>query len=58
MASPSAAAFFFSRAFTLAVVERTAVATFATVSFFAGFVEDGYAKRLGFALDMNANLGV
>lgn len=39
--SPSAAAFFFSLAFTLAVVERTAVATLVTASFFAGFVEDG-----------------
>jgi hypothetical protein len=36
--SPSAAAFFFSRAFTLAVVDRTAVATFVTASFLAGLV--------------------
>jgi hypothetical protein len=39
--SPSAAAFFFSLAFTLAVVERTAVATFATVSFLGGLANDG-----------------
>lgn len=39
--SPSAAAFFFSRAFTLAVVERTAVATFVIASFLAGLVELG-----------------
>jgi hypothetical protein len=39
--SPSAAAFFFSRAFTLAVVDRTAVATFAIASFLAGLVELG-----------------
>jgi len=39
--SPSAAAFFFSRAFTLAVVDRTAVATFVIASFLAGLVELG-----------------
>lgn len=52
MASPSTAAFFFSLALTLAVVERTAVATFVTASFFGGLVDVGYAKRLGRALDI------
>ena len=54
--SPSAA-FFFSRAFALAVVDKTAVATFVTVSFLGGFVAGGYAKRLGRASEMNSNLG-
>ena len=57
MASPSAAAFFFSLALALAVVDKTAVATFVTVSFFGGFVGAGYANRLGLALEMNSNFG-
>ena len=56
--SPSAAAFFFSRAFTLAVVDRTAVATFVIASFLAGFVELGYANSEGLAFETNSNLGV
>lgn len=52
MDSPSAAAFFFSLALTLAVVERTAVATLITISFFGGFVAAGYANRLGLAFEM------
>ena len=56
--SPSAAAFFFSRAFTLAVVERTAVATFVIASFLAGLVELGYANNAGLAFETNSNLGV
>jgi hypothetical protein len=52
IASPSAAAFFFSLALTFAVVDRTAVATFVTVSFFGGLVKVGYAKRLGLAFDI------
>lgn len=55
--SPSAAAFRFSRAFCLAVVERTAVATFVTASFLGGFVGEGYANKLGFALEWNSNVG-
>ena len=57
MASPSAAAFFFSLALALAVVDKTAVATFVTASFFGGFVGAGYANRLGLALEMNSNFG-
>lgn len=57
IASPSAAAFLFSRALTLAVVDRTAVATFVIASFLGGFVDDGYAKRLGLAADTKSNLG-
>jgi hypothetical protein len=57
MASPSAAAFFFSLAFTLAVVDRTAVATLAIVSFFGGLIDGGYAKRLGLAFETYSNLG-
>jgi hypothetical protein len=57
IASDSAAAFFFSLAFTLAVVESTAVATLLTASFFGGFVGAGYANRLGFAFDTNSNFG-
>ena len=53
----SAAAFFFSLAFTLAVVDKTAVATLATVSFFGGFVDAGYAKMLGLAFETYSNLG-
>ena len=41
MPSPSAAAFLFSLALTLAVVDNTAVATFVNVSFLGGFVDDG-----------------
>lgn len=55
--SPSAAALRFSRAFAFAVVERTAVATLATASFFGGFVGEGYANKLGFELERNSNLG-
>lgn len=55
--SPSAAALRFSRAFAFAVVERTAVATLATASFFGGLVGEGYANRLGFELERNSNLG-
>lgn len=58
MPSPSAAAFFFSRALTLAVVESTAAATLATASFFAGLVEAGYANKLGLAFDVKLNLGI
>ena len=57
MVSPSAAAFFFSLAFALAVVDKTAVATFVTASFLGGCIGAGYAKRLGFALDRNSNFG-
>jgi hypothetical protein len=53
----ASAAFFFSRALTLAVVERTAVATFVGASFFAAFVVGGYAKRLGFAFEVKLNWG-
>lgn len=56
--SPSAAAFFFSRAFTLAVVDKTAVATFVIASFLAGLVELGYANSDGFAFETNSNFGV
>jgi hypothetical protein len=56
--SPSAAAFFFSRAFTLAVVESTAVATFVIASFLVGLVELGYANNAGLAFETNSNLGV
>jgi len=41
IASTSAAAFFFSLALTLAVVERTAVAALAKVSRFGGVVGGG-----------------
>ena len=47
----------FSRAFTFAVVERTAVVTLATDSLVGGFVGEGYAKRLGRALETNSNFG-
>jgi hypothetical protein len=47
----SAAALFFSLALTLAVVDRTAVATLATASFFGGFVGVGYANKLGLAFE-------
>jgi hypothetical protein len=57
MASPSAAAFFFSLALTLAVVDKTATATFDTASFLGGLVAAGYANRLGLALETNSNLG-
>ena len=53
----SVAAFFFSLAFTLAVVDRTAVATLVKVSFFGGFVDAGYAKTLGLAFETYSNLG-
>jgi hypothetical protein len=52
MLSPSAAAFFFSLALTLAVVDRTAVATLVAVSFLGGFVDEGYANKLGFAFEI------
>lgn len=61
MASPSTAAFSFSLVFSLAfafaVVDNTAVATFSTVSFVGGFVDGGYAYRLGRAFDIKSNLG-
>lgn len=57
MASPSAAAFLFSLAFTLAVVDNTAVATFVTASFLGGVVGEGYANRLGLALETKSNTG-
>ena len=57
IASPSAAAFFRSLALAFAVVERTAVATLVTVSFFGGFMGDGYANRLGLTFEMNSNFG-
>jgi hypothetical protein len=53
----SVAAFFFSLAFTLAVVDKTAVATLVNVSFFGGFVDAGYAKTLGLAFETYSNLG-
>ena len=58
MISPSAAALRFSRAFTFAVVDNTAVATFVTVSFFGGLVGEGYAKILGLTFDTKSNLGI
>ncbi len=57
IASPSAAAFFLSLAFALAVVDRTAAATLVTVSFFGGFIGEGYAKRLGLTFETNSNFG-
>lgn len=57
IASESAAAFRLSLAFTFAVVESTAVAIFAAVSFFGGVAGAGYANRLGRAFEMNSNLG-
>ena len=57
MVSPSAAAFFFSLALAFAVVDKTAVATFVTVSFLGGCIGEGYANRLGLALDRNSNFG-
>ena len=57
MGSPASAAFLFSRALALAVVDSTAVATFVTASFFGGFVAAGYAKRLGLALETNSSFG-
>lgn len=54
----SATALRFSLALTFAVVDRTAVATFATASFLGGLVEGGYAKRLGRAFETNSNLGI
>lgn len=57
MASGSTAAFFFSLALTFAVVESTAVATFAAVSFLGGVAGAGYPNRLGLAFDINSNLG-
>ncbi len=56
-AASSDAAFFLSRAFTFAVVERTAVVSFAVVSFFGVFIDDGYANKLGLAFEMKSNLG-
>ena len=55
IASP---AFFRSRALTLAVVDKTAVATFATTSFLRGFVDGGYANKLGRAFEMKSILGI
>ena len=55
--SPSAAAFLFSLALTLAVVNKTAVATLVMVSFLGGLVADGYVDRLGFVLEIKSNLG-
>lgn len=55
IASP---AFFRSRALTLAVVDRTAVATFATTSFLRGFVDGGYANKLGRAFEMKSIFGI
>ena len=49
--------FFLSRAFALAVVDKTAVVTFVGASFEGGLVSGGYAKRLGRAFDTNSNLG-
>jgi hypothetical protein len=49
--SLSAAAAFFSLALTLAVVDRTAVATLVTASFFGAFV------GAGFAFDTKLNFG-
>ena len=57
MGSPASAAFLFSRALALAVVESTAVATLATASFFGGLVAAGYANRLDLASEMNSSLG-
>ena len=63
IASPFAVAaafsfsFVFSRAFAFAVVESTAVATLVTDSLVGGFVEGGYANRLGRAFDTNSNFG-
>lgn len=57
IASPSAVAFFFSLALTFAVANRTAVATFVTASFFNGFVDAGYANKLGFTFETYSNLG-
>ena len=57
MASPSAAAFFFSLALTLAVVDSTATATFETASFLGGFIAGGYANKLGLAFETNSNRG-
>jgi hypothetical protein len=57
MASPSAAAFFFSLALTLAVVESTATVALGAASFFGGLVAAGYANRLGLAFETNSNLG-
>ena len=56
MASPFS---FFSlaRALALAVVERTAVATFSTVSFAGGFVDGGYANKVGLALETISRTG-
>ncbi len=45
MPSPSAAAFLFSLALTLAVVDNTAVATFVNVSFLGGLVDDGIGEE-------------
>lgn len=55
MASPSAAALFFSLALARAVVERTAVTAFVIVSFLGGFVDAGYANKLGLAFEMYWN---
>jgi len=49
--------FSFARALALAVVERTAVATFSTASFVGGFVGGGYANNAGLALDTISRTG-
>jgi hypothetical protein len=42
---------------TLAVVDKTAVATLVTASFFSVFMGEGYTNKLGFAFDTKSNLG-
>jgi hypothetical protein len=62
IASPDVAAFSFSlvrsRALALAVVERTAVATFSIGFSTMGLFAEGYANKLGLASETKVNAGV